>query len=112
MNLLSLFRKKPQARWSVVGVSFEDDPPAPDKVAYTAKEVAEAGANDDEVQRLVQVITAKAYVVAQKGHTGIRYSHENANVLKLAGQQLKGMGYGVRFDPGDDGFSPHLAISW
>ena len=112
MSWLDIFKRKPQARWSVVGVSFEDDPPAPDKVAYTAKEVAEAGVSDEKVQSLVWDITAKSYVVAQKGHTGIRYSHENANLLKLAGQQLKGMGYSVRFDPGDDGFSPHLAISW
>lgn len=100
-----------------IGVSFEDGTPAQGKIAYTAEEVSEAGASDVEVQCLVQVITAKAYVAAQEGHTGIGHRHENANVLKRAGEQLRGMGYGVRFDPGGEGysgvaFSPHLSINW
>ena len=117
MSWLDIFKKKPRARWSVVGVSFADGTPAQGKIAYTAEEVAGAGAGDDQVQRLVQVITAKAYVAAQEGHTGIGHRHENANLLKRAGEQLRGMGYGVRFDPGGetyngDNFSPHLSISW
>ena len=102
MSWLDIFKRRPAANLH----------PTTTGSLYTAKEVAKAGVDDAQVQRLVQVITAKAYVIAQKGYTGIRYSHENANLLKLAGQQLKGMGYSVRFDPGDDGFSPYLAISW
>ena len=102
MSWLDIFKRKPAANLHTTHTGS----------LYTAKEVAEAGVSDKKVQSLVWDITTKAYVVAQKGHTGIRYSHENANLLKLAGQQLKGMGYSVRFDPGDDGFSPYLAISW
>lgn len=115
MSWLGIFKKKPRAPY---GVSFEGDTPAQGKIAYTAKEVAGAGVSDGEVQRLVQVITAKAYVAAQEGRTGIGHRHENANVLKRAGQQLRDMGYGVRFDPGGetyDGdyyFSPNLSIDW
>ena len=112
MSWRGLFKRKPQARWSVVGVSFEDEPPSPYKIAYTAKEVAEAGVSDEKVQSLVWDITTKAYVIAQKGPTGIGYCHKNAKLLKLAGQQLRSMGYSVRFDPGGDGFSPYLSIDW
>ena len=112
MSWLDIFKRKPQARCSVVGVSFEDEPPSPHKMAYTAKEVAEAGVSDKKVQSLVWDITTKAYVVAQKGATGIWYCHKNAKLLKRAGQQLRLMGFKVRFNPGREGTSPHLSIDW
>lgn len=112
MSWLDIFKRKPQARWSVVGVTFEDDTPAPGNVAYTAKEVAGAGASADQVQLLVQDITAKAYVASQKGRTGIGYSHDNANRLKRAREQLTRMGYSVSFYPSVDGSSPYLSIDW
>ena len=108
MSWLDIFKRKPAANLH----------PTTTGSLYTAKEVAKAGVDDAQVQRLVQVITAKAYVAAQEGHTGIGHRHENANVLKRAGEQLRGMGYAVRFDPGGetyDGdyfFSPNLSISW
>ena len=117
MSWLDIFKKKPRAPWGMPGVSFEDDAPTPGKIAYTSKEVAEAGASADQVQLLVQDITAKAYVAAQKGCTGIGYSHDNANRLKRAGEQLTRMGYSVRFYPGGEGYygmvlSPLLSINW
>ena len=108
MSWLDIFKRKPAANLH----------PTHTGSLYTAKEVAKAGVDDFEVQCLVQVITAKAYVAAQEGHTGIGYRYGNANLLKRAGEQLRGMGYGVRFDPGGetyDGdyfFSPNLSISW
>ena len=112
MSWRGLFKRKPQARWSVIGVSFEDEPPSPYKTAYTAKEVAEAGVSDEKVQSLVWDITMKAYVIWQKGPTGIWYSHNNAKLLNRAGHQLRSMGYSVRFDPGREGSSPYLSIDW
>lgn len=108
MSWLDIFKRKPAAHLR----------PTHTGSLYTAGEVAEAGVGDGEVQRLVQVITAKAYVAAQEGHTGIGYRYGNANVLKRAGEQLRDMGYAVRFYPGGetyDGdyfFSPNLSISW
>lgn len=112
MSWRGLFKRKPREYWTVPGVTFEDDTPAPGNVAYTAKEVAEAGVSDDQVQLLVQDITAKAYVASQKGRTGIGYSHDNANRLKRAREQLTRMGYSVSFYPGIDGSSPYLSIDW
>lgn len=118
MSWLGIFKRKPRTLGGVPGVSFETGTPAPGNIGYTAKEVAKAGVDDVEVQCLVQVITAKAYIAAQEGHTGIGYRYGNANLLKRAGEQLRGMGYAVRFDPGGetyDGdyfFSPNLSISW
>ena len=117
MSWLGIFKRKPREYWTVPGVTFEDDTPAPGNVAYTAKEVAGAGASADQVQLLVQDITAKAYVASQKGRTGIGYSHDNSNRLKRAGEQLTRMGYSVRFYPGGEGYygmvlSPLLSINW
>lgn len=107
MSRLGNFKRKPSAHLH----------PTHTGSPYTAKEVAKAGADDDQVQRLVQVITAKAYVAAHEGHTGIGHRYENANVLKRAAEQLRDMGYSVSFDPGAEGysgvaFSPYLSIDW
>lgn len=126
MSWLDIFKKKPRDPDPHTARIVNDVPfitqitghkPGQGKKTYTAKEVAGAGAGDGQVQRLVQVITAKAYIAAQEGHTGIGHRHGNANLLKRAGQQLRDMGYAVRFDPGGDGysgvvFSPYLLISW
>ena len=112
MSWLDIFKRKPRERVSVVGVTFENDGPVYGKSSYTAKEVAEAGVSDEKVQSIVWDITTKAYVIAQKGPTGIGYCHNNAKLLKREGQQLRRMVYSVRFDPGGEGSSPYLSIDW
>lgn len=134
MSWMDIFRKKPRDPYGAVIVNdvppqtgnpsvplitqVTEHRPGHDKKTYTAKEVAKAGVDDVEVQRLVQVITAKAYVAAQEGHTSIGHRDENANLLKRAGEQLSDMGYDVIFNPGgrtNNGYyysSPLLSISW
>lgn len=112
MSWLDIFKRKPRVPGSAVGVSFEDDAPTPGKIAYTAREVAEAGVSKAEVEEIVQEVTRRCHEAALQGGESIGYSHENSNLLNHVAKELTRLGYEVSSSPGFRDFNPEISISW